>query len=310
MPNGNLLGLGSLTCVFDAQNRLTAVKNGSETVASFVYDGQGRRISQTTATGTTFYHYAGDRVAYETDSTGTITRSFTYSGSGIPVSMTYQGQTYWYLVNSHGDVLRLADSSGTVVASYRYDAWGNILESSGPLAEMNPYRYAGYRYDSASGLYFLSARYYNPEIGRFITRDVYLGAPSNPLTLNRYAYGNGNPVNTVDDSGLSPRKETGLAGFGGGGKVPTNNARAGANAVQELYPGSKGKTFTTSVNGGEKRIIDVYIRQTNTAIEVKSGYQPATAFVRNQIAKDRDLMSQGVNVRWDSHRAQSHQGPS
>lgn len=238
--NGNLINLGSVTYVYDAQNRLTAVKNGSETVASFVYDGQGRRISQTTASGTTFYHYAGDRVAYETDSTGAVTRSFTYSPSGIPVSMTYLGQTYWYLVNSHGDVLRLADSSGTVAASYRYDAWGSILESSGPLAEVNPYRYAGYRYDSATGLYFLNARYYNPEIGRFITRDVYLGAAPQPLTLNRYAYADGNPVNMVDPTGFNTRKDWG----GGYFQPPVNKIIQRAQDAKRLARSSPQPKYT------------------------------------------------------------------
>jgi RHS repeat-associated protein len=49
-----------------------------------------------------------------------------------------------------------------VVASYRYDAWGNILEANGSLAQVKLYCYAGYRWDQITGLYFLQARYYNP----------------------------------------------------------------------------------------------------------------------------------------------------
>lgn len=109
--------------------------------------GRARRISQTTASGTVKYHYAGDRVAYETDAAGNITKQFTYDGVGIPATMRYNGATYYYQTNDRGDVLRLVDQAGVVVASYRYDAWGNILEKSGPLADVNPYRYAGYRWD-------------------------------------------------------------------------------------------------------------------------------------------------------------------
>jgi len=88
-----------------------------------------------------------------------------------------------------------------VVASYRYDAWGNILEASGPLAQVNPYRYAGYRWDQSTGLYFLQARYDNPDVGRFISRDTISGTASASQTLNVYAYATGDPIGHVDPEG-------------------------------------------------------------------------------------------------------------
>ncbi|MDI6822919.1 MAG: RHS repeat-associated core domain-containing protein [Bacillota bacterium] len=81
-------------------------------------------------------------------------------------------QTYYYRTNDRGDVLALAGAQGNVVASCRYDAWGSILGASGPLAQVNPYRYAGYRWDAAVGLYFLRTRYYDPSLGRFLSRGV------------------------------------------------------------------------------------------------------------------------------------------
>lgn len=59
--------------------------------------------------------------------------------------MTVDGQTYYYHLNGHGDVVSMTDHNGLVVASYEYDAWGNILAKDGVLADKNPYRYAGYR---------------------------------------------------------------------------------------------------------------------------------------------------------------------
>ncbi|MEW6107500.1 MAG: RHS repeat-associated core domain-containing protein [Bacillota bacterium] len=88
-----------------------------------------------------------------------------------------------------------------MVASYRYDAWGNILEAAGPLAEVNPYRYAGYRWDAAVGLYFLRTRYYDANLGRFLSRDVALGAPKNPQTPCPYPYGVDSPLRYVDPDG-------------------------------------------------------------------------------------------------------------
>ncbi|MGE5398713.1 MAG: RHS repeat domain-containing protein [Chitinophagales bacterium] len=103
----------------------------------------------------------------------------------------------------HGDVVQLTDQSGNVVASYTYDAWGNILNSSGAMANSNPYRYAGYRFDSESGVYYLNSRYYSSNLGRFISRDKFQGFLDEPLSLNQYAYCENNPVNRIDPDGHS-----------------------------------------------------------------------------------------------------------
>ena len=104
------------------------------------------------------------------------------------------GTTYYYHENGHGDVVALTDSSGNTVAQYSYDAWGNILTSSGTMASTNPYLYAGYRWDNAIGMYYLNARYYAPNLMRFISKDPVSG-------LNAYAYADDNPVLNVDPSG-------------------------------------------------------------------------------------------------------------
>nr|WP_258176152.1 RHS repeat-associated core domain-containing protein [Orenia metallireducens] len=87
-----------------------------------------------------------------------------------------------------------SDKAGNVLAEYDYDAWGNILSQSGSMAEINPYRYAGYYYDEETGLYYLRARYYDPEIGRFIRRDTV-------QKINQYAYAENNPVMLMDSNG-------------------------------------------------------------------------------------------------------------
>ncbi|PIC83049.1 hypothetical protein CSV73_09550 [Sporosarcina sp. P1] len=116
--------------------------------------------------------------------------------------MTYQGATYYYLTNYRGDVLALVNESGDRVATYTYDAWGNILTQSGSeIATINPYRYAGYRYDEDTKLYYLMARYYNPDTGVFLSLDPIRGDLTNPTTLNGYNYANNNPVMNVDPDG-------------------------------------------------------------------------------------------------------------
>jgi RHS repeat-associated protein len=120
-----------------------------------------------------------------------------------PLSMTRGGQTYYYHTNAHGDVLALTNANGDVVASYTYDPWGAPTSATGTVA--NPYRYAGYRFDSATGLYYLLNRYYSPESCRFITRDLLAGDAKQPATMNHHAYCLGDPVNADDPSGLKVR---------------------------------------------------------------------------------------------------------
>ncbi|WP_084279108.1 RHS repeat-associated core domain-containing protein [Anoxybacteroides tepidamans] len=120
---------------------------------------------------------------------------------GRPATMTKGGATYYYHVNGHGDVVALTDASGNVVAQYEYDAWGNILSKTGALATANPYRYAGYYYDEETGLYYLMARYYDANMGRFLTRDTFHGSENEPLSINQYVYTKNNYVIYADING-------------------------------------------------------------------------------------------------------------
>jgi RHS repeat-associated protein len=201
--NGNMTGDGVRTYSYDAANRLTEVKEGTDVIASFDYDADGRRTLMTTASGTIRFHYDGTstRVLYETDGDRELIARYVYGANGQLLAMVRDGQTYYYHYNGHGDVIALTDANGTVVATYEYDAFGNHIGTTGNVN--NPYRYAGYRWDEETGLYYLNARYYAPEIGRFITRDAFHGLDDDPHSLNWYNYAHSNPVMFVDPSGYS-----------------------------------------------------------------------------------------------------------
>nr|MBO2497849.1 hypothetical protein [Bacillota bacterium] len=83
------------------------------------------------------------------------------------------------------------------------DAFGRLLKETGTVE--NPYRYAGYRYDKETGLYYLQSRYYNPETGRFLSRDLAEEDEFEPITFNKYTYANNNPVMMVDSDGNRAR---------------------------------------------------------------------------------------------------------
>ncbi|MBQ8427334.1 MAG: RHS repeat-associated core domain-containing protein, partial [Clostridia bacterium] len=93
---------------------------------------------------------------------------------------------------------------GYIVATYEYDAWGNITYQEGAIADINPFRYRGYYYDNETGFYYLQTRYYDPTTMRFINADNYeLIAQLSIVTgkLNMYAYANNNPIMYTDETG-------------------------------------------------------------------------------------------------------------
>ena len=130
------------------------------------------------------------------------------------VYFTYNGTRYFYVFNAQKDITHLVDDTGTVVSSYIYDAWGNhqVLDASGIentsadfIGNINPYRYRGYLYDTDSGLYYCNARYYSPDLCRWISPDSIEYLDSNTIGgLNLYCYCMNNPINYVDPSGHFP----------------------------------------------------------------------------------------------------------
>lgn len=205
--NGNLVDNRRNIFVYNADNRLIEVKEKitGNTIASYTYDFQGRRKTMKTSSGIVIFHYdQKDNVIYETNQSGTVLVEYTWDNENRPVTMLKDGIIYYYHLNGHEDVLELTDKDGVIVASYMYDAWGNILSQSGPMASLNPYRYAGYRYDQEISLYYLMARYYDAATGRFITQDTFFGLENEPLSLNLYIYTKSNPLKSVDPEGKNP----------------------------------------------------------------------------------------------------------
>ncbi|MED5053285.1 RHS repeat-associated core domain-containing protein, partial [Anoxybacillus rupiensis] len=109
------------------------------------------------------------------------------------------GDPLYYAANYRGDVVRIVDENGATVANYSYDPWGKVLSVSENAAVAGqPIGYAGYYYDRETKLYYLQARYYDPETARFISRDRDPGDKDDPITQNAYTYANDNPVMLVD----------------------------------------------------------------------------------------------------------------
>jgi len=135
------------------------------------------------------------QVLMETNEFDTVLAAYTYGNDLI--SMNRAGENSYYHYDGLGSTRQLTDDTQAVVAEYTYDAFGNVIASTG--ATENTYGFTGEQFNSSSGLIYLRNRYYNPSIGRFISRDP-LGTwvPMN----NLYSYCHNNPINYTDPTGL------------------------------------------------------------------------------------------------------------
>ena len=173
---------------------------------TYTYDRNGLRTTKTVDGVTYHYAYAGDKLVWqEWDGNEFF---FFYDNEGAPVGFWYHpasgsNVTGYYMTTQQGDITRIEDVNGNVLATYEYDAWGKLISSSGSLATINPLRYRGYYYDTETELYYLSSRYYDPKVSRFInadSTDAVLSA-NGLYDQNLFAYCDNNPVMRTDMGG-------------------------------------------------------------------------------------------------------------
>ena len=233
--NGNLLsktftgGDGSLTgatYTYNLFGQLTAASENGQT-AAYAYNAQGIRTCKATATSQTYFLLDGGNVVGEHVGSKTVT----YLRGANLISRSDGSKKTYYLFNAHGDVTELVSDSGTVTHKYDYDAFG-VEKKPDPL-DGNPFRYCGEYYDGETKTYYLRARYYDPNIGRFTQQDTHWTTANsiygdNPQKINEredklglksysyapqitavmqsgnlYVYGVGNPVLYQDLTGES-----------------------------------------------------------------------------------------------------------
>ncbi len=219
--DGNMLSDGVLSFTYDAANRLKTVStNGVQVLANF-YDAKSRRVKKMTSDATTTFFYDDwnlieERVAYTNGTTSTIRYYWgkdlsgalqgaggvsgllylTVSNSSTPNSSTQQ--LYIPCYDSNGNITRYLDDSGNTVAQYTYDAFGNLISKTGPLADFFRHRFPTKYFDVETGLYYYGYRFYHPILMRWLNRDP-IGEEGGTMLYGMCA---NNPIVGFDAFGL------------------------------------------------------------------------------------------------------------
>jgi RHS repeat-associated protein len=198
---------------FDGENRLTSVTVGGQTT-TFHYNADGNRLLTVLPNGTKVYTPFPD---YEetAPTTGATTQRTTYRLAGqliavrVRTGATGNGAVYYAYSDHLGNVVAWTNAGGVMAGNSlaRYEPFGNYRTK--PATTVNPdisdRGFTGHRQNNTGaydlGLIYMNARYYLPEIGRFISADTIVPEPGNPQSYNRYSYSYNNPVNYTDPTG-------------------------------------------------------------------------------------------------------------
>ncbi|WP_066502016.1 RHS repeat-associated core domain-containing protein [Abyssisolibacter fermentans] len=187
---------------YDSQNRLTSTGD-----ISYGYNAENIRTSLVNQkTGETIYYVVNphsyySQVLMETDDNGNVINYYVY-GLGLLGQENVEGEYKTYHYDRRGSTVALTDETGKVVQCYSYLPYGKIITQDSD--DYNPFLYNG-KYGVITDdneLYYMRARYYNPDLRRFINRDVLAGSIDEGLSLNRYIYVNDNPICYIDPLGL------------------------------------------------------------------------------------------------------------
>ena len=188
----------TVTMAYSVLGEMTEWSDGT-LAQSNLYDYNGQRIKRTEGSDTDYYFYENGVVSVIEDSSSVTAANVLTNEGGLVGS--FRGTTYHnYLTDVQGSTTNIIKEDGSLSAAYDYTDFGETTELTGNGFD-NQVCYTGGIYDESTALYYLNARYYDPEIGRFISQDTYRGELDDPGQWHLYAYCANNPINYVDPSG-------------------------------------------------------------------------------------------------------------
>jgi RHS repeat-associated protein len=244
---GNQTGDGLHTYVFNALNQMTSMDGGA---ATYVYDGEGRRMEKVTSSETTYTFYGPGGIISEFTTSNAIA-----SATGAANS----DKCFYHTSDKLGSAVLVMNSAGVVIENNRTLPYGEawLTTDNGP-ASTNDKKFTNYQRDQESGLDYAGNRYYASTNGRFASVDAGKMFLTHPTTLNRYLYTWDDPINKIDPSGLDAEcvddgeygwaeclgglpYESGEAGGDPEAKADRKTAERFQNAIQKAINGAQKK---------------------------------------------------------------------
>jgi len=195
---------------YDSQARLSSVVLADGTNVTMGYNANGQRARYTVSKGGVTsldegFSYRRGELGQVTvvSGTQTYTDTYVYDPNGLPLELLRQPQgqpvqRYWYVLDGRSNVVALTDITGTVVDRYAYDVWGAPTGATESVPQ--PFRYAGYWWDSALNWYWVSVRSYDPALKRWLQPDA-----SEQDGVRTYVYVDNDPIDLIDPVGQSPQ---------------------------------------------------------------------------------------------------------
>ncbi|MGA1841634.1 MAG: RHS repeat domain-containing protein [bacterium] len=277
---------------YDYENRLIAAQTPANSIG-YSYDPDGIRVSKEVDSAIT--HYVVDKnrpfaqVLEERNGSGALLSSYVY-GQDL-ISRQHSAGSNYYHYDGPGSVRQLTEATENITDRYAYDAFGQLLDHDG--VSNNSYRYAGEQLDPYLDNYYMRARYYQPNLGRFLTRDTFPAAQAEQQTLHRYVYAWNDPINKLDPSGQYTLTGVMIT-------VVVIGILAMTAGCNRSHRGNTNRLYVSRFNipiindpdrfaGREDWIIHralemvrLNIRQLNVPVEVSEGIRPASPATKHQ----------------------------
>ena len=185
--------------LYDIRNQLGEVRQDASILGRYGYDSKGLRILKIGDDGIWRYTYDQLSVITEANESNTTVSKYDLGMDQlVRLDNTVEGRSFFHL-DILGSTASLSDGVGATRQSIFYDAWGNERDRAGLSA--NKFTFTGHEKDAETGLIYARARFYDPDVGRFLTQDGLLGAIDQPPSPHRYAYVKQNPLLFVDPTG-------------------------------------------------------------------------------------------------------------
>ncbi|MBU7046119.1 MAG: RHS repeat-associated core domain-containing protein [Theionarchaea archaeon] len=187
-------GINTWEYAYDYENRLLSITENGLITEQYIYNGDGQRIKKINADSTRIYIYSGINVLYEINMTTQMDAIYIYGPTGR-IAKKVNDITEFYHTDHLGSTRLTTSETGSKVTEVQYKPFGEQINTTDER-----YTYNGKELDD-NGLYYYGARYYNPDTGRFLTRDPLQGDKASTQTLNKYVYCLNNPLKYIDPTG-------------------------------------------------------------------------------------------------------------